>query len=211
MRVQSASFERHRYVSTAYWKARKDAYTATQLAKDIDAAAEDHERTVLLRKAMLSDEVFAQLFDTFHGDLVTKAKLKQRAQALKVHPDLSEECTDYFVQSAETAELGVLEGDGIRLIASTDVAIPTPVTDQTEADQHQLSASGGNPGPDKVGEEKPDQTTAKPPSTATDVGISPLPRPRTAADVNVSLTVDSSLDGDKLEKQLAALRRYGLI
>jgi predicted peroxiredoxin len=34
---------------------------------------------------------------------------------------------------------------------------------------------------------------------------------RTAADVTVSLTVDSSLDGDKLGKQLELLRHYGLI
>jgi len=37
------------------------------------------------------------------------------------------------------------------------------------------------------------------------------PRPRTAADVKLNLTIDSSLDGDKLEKQLDLLRRYGLI
>ncbi len=189
----------------------KEAYTATQLARDIDAAAEEQERKSLYRRAVLSDKIFAQLFETFHGDLVTKAKLRQRAQALKVHPDLSEECGDFFIQSAETAGLGVREGEGIRLIASSDAAVPITgeeqPTDDAELNPDEASSSDEVASSDAVAEE-----TAPPPTLNATIGQkSSPPRPRTAADVTVNLTVDSSLDGDKLGKQLELLRRYGLI
>src|ERR1041385_936257 len=44
------------------------AYKATQLAKDIDAAADDDDRLPFIRRAMLSPKIFHDLFETFHGD-----------------------------------------------------------------------------------------------------------------------------------------------
>jgi hypothetical protein len=191
----------------------KEGYSATKLAREISGAADEGERTTLLRKAMMSDKVFRLLFETFHGDMVTKAKLRQRAQVLKVHPDQSDQCVDYFIQSAETAKLGTRDGDGIRLIASSEISLPPQddLLDDSDVDENVPPDSEENPEDQRNPDDKSEKGNSQLNSANEDLGKSPLPRPRTAADVNVSLTVDSSLDGDKLEKQLAALRRYGLI
>src|SRR5260370_24144240 len=65
-----------------------DAYQATQLAKDIDAAPPE-DRPPLLQRAFRSSKLFNQIFETFHGDTVSKAKIEQRARGLQVHPDSS--------------------------------------------------------------------------------------------------------------------------
>lgn len=64
----------------------KSNFFADELAKKI-AAAPPEELVPLYRQAMLKPTVFKKLFDTFHGDTISKAKLKQRAADLKVHPD----------------------------------------------------------------------------------------------------------------------------
>lgn len=63
------------------------------------------------------------------------------------------------------------------------------------------------------GKDQKEHADATPRQTGNQTDTSKLsaPRPRMAADVTLNLTVDSSLDGEKLEKQLALLRRYGLI
>ena len=187
------------------------AYRATQLARDIDGAADDAERLPFIRRAMLSSKVFRELFETYHGDQATKAKIRGRTQQLGVHPDLGDKCADLFMASAETAGLATREADGIRLVAATDASAPSslggegPVLVEAEG---QLE----NDGTPEVREETQHPEAPTPTAgPAVAAAGAPAPRPRTAADVSVNLTVDSSLDGDKLAKQLALLRSYGLI
>jgi hypothetical protein len=184
------------------------AHTATQLAKDIDAAADENERLPLIRQAMLTPKVFRDLFDTYHGDEASKGKIRSRTQQLEVHPDSGEECAELFMASAETAKLGTRVGDGIRLKAATDAVLPRDVaTDESNGEdtpeENIRSAQMEN------GEQ--DEIKSTPPAYLGNPQDTPRPRPRTAADVTVNLTVDSSLDGDKLGKQLELLRRFGLI
>ena len=106
----------------------KSAYQATKLAKDIVAAPQGDLRP-LLQHAFLNPKLFMQIFETYHGDLVTKAKIRQRALALKVHPDSADECVNIFIDSAVTAGLGTLDGDSITLVkadAVTAAAGETP-------------------------------------------------------------------------------------
>src|ERR1051326_2738011 len=56
-----------------------DAYQATQLAKDIDSTPVP-DRIPLMQRAFKSSKLFNQIFETFHGDTVTKAKIEQRAR-----------------------------------------------------------------------------------------------------------------------------------
>lgn len=88
-------------------------YQATELAKSINAAPEE-EKPPHLQKAFLSPKVFQEIFTTFQDDTVTKAKIKQRTLGLKVHPDSAEECVEVFVESAQTAGLGTIDGDSIK-------------------------------------------------------------------------------------------------
>src|SRR5271169_60204 len=100
------------------------AYKASQLARDIDAAADEAERQPLVRRAMLTPKVYRELFDTYQADQASKAKIRGRAQQLGVHPDLSEKCAEFFMVSATTAGLAAAQGDGIRLVAATDAVPP---------------------------------------------------------------------------------------
>src|ERR1700746_1504749 len=86
-----------------------EAYQATQLAKDIDGAPPD-DRPLLLQQAFRSSKLFNQIFETFHGDTVSKAKIEQRARGLDVHPESAGECAQLFIDSALTASLGTVNG-----------------------------------------------------------------------------------------------------
>jgi hypothetical protein len=188
------------------------AYSASQLAKDIEIAADDAERQPLLRQAFLSATVFQELYNTYQDDQASKAKIKGRAQQLGVHPELTEGCADLFISSSITAKLASVEGDGIRLLPSTHVnraALASLDQDETDAtgvkvEENQTSAAS-------IPDPKVVPTAPTPKNKPEDPDTAAVPRPRTAADVSINLTVDSSLDGDKLEKHLALLRRYGLI
>ena len=68
------------------------AYEASQLAKDIDRALPG-ERPALLQRAVRTSKVFDKIFDTFHGDTVSKAQIAKRVRELEVHPDSADECS----------------------------------------------------------------------------------------------------------------------
>ncbi|MDR3799179.1 MAG: hypothetical protein P4K93_13570 [Terracidiphilus sp.] len=188
------------------------AHFASRLAKDIDAAADEAESLPLVRKAFLSARVFQELFNTYQDDQASKAKIKGRAQQLRVHPDLADGCADLFISSAVAAKLASIEGDGVRLLPTTQIGQPAPAPAEQKDNsiaEAEATADHDPKLPSAVAEGAPlssassDQQGSDPTAFA--------PRPRTAADVAINLTVDSSLDGDKLERHLALLRRYGLI
>jgi hypothetical protein len=112
-----------------------DAYKATKLAKDIDAAP-DNDRSPLLQRAFLSSKLFKQVFETFHGDSVSKAKIEQRAKGLDVHPESAGECAQLFIDSAVTASLGTVSGDSIVLAKSGEIipAVEPAVGDDAESE-----------------------------------------------------------------------------
>lgn len=171
-----------------------DAYKATQLAKEIDAALVD-DLPPLLQRSFLSSKLFSQIFETFHGDTVSKAKIEQRAKGLGVHPESAGECAQLFMDSAVAANAGTAEGDSISLVKSGGIA-PIEGADVTNAAEEITKRDDSEAeetlGKDGSGAEKPAAQVAKP-------------------GVNLNLTVDPSSDPDKLEKQLRLLRQYGVI
>lgn len=181
------------------------AYKATQLAKDIDAALEE-DLPPRSQGAFLRAKIFKQLFETFHGDTVSKAKIEQRAKGLKVHPTSADECARLFIDSAVTAKLGTLNGDSIALVKAGEITpgeASPEVEDVTEVETH---------------EEEPAATVAaatNPPDPAKRSGSGTPPEPeKPGAEkpaVTLSLTVDPTSDPEKLEKQLKLLRQYGVI
>lgn len=184
------------------------AYKATQLAKDIDAALEE-DLPPLLQRAFLNSKIFKQIFETFHGDTVSKARIEQRGKGLEVHPTSAEECAQLFIESAVTAKLGTLSGDSIALVKGGEIApageaAPDVVDEPGFEEQEDESAAGA--------------AAAIPPDPAKTLnnGNQPNPekvtprRPNKPA-VTLSLNVDSSSDPDKLEKQLKLLKQFGLI
>ncbi|QYC11680.1 hypothetical protein [Brevundimonas nasdae] len=167
-------------------------YIASDLAKRIEAAPTE-ERSALYRAAVLAPPVFKALFDTFHGDEVTHAKLKQRAAELKVHPEETGKCADVYVTSMVTAGLATLDGDKIAHLSAIDMGTPPPsplITEQGDTDEPKVA--------DDDGEGPEDETQPE------------APNPKRAI-FNVNVTLDSSLDTEKLERQLRLLKKFGAI
>ncbi len=183
----------------------KSAYQATKLAKDIDAApAED--QAPLLQRAFLNSKLFKQIFDTLHGDSVTKARIRQRSLALDVHTDSADECVQLFMDSAVTAGLGTLNGESIELLDAGEFAPAAAAqsaggedTESAEEPKGAEVVDAGTAGASPGLQNGADHETEK-----------PVPR-RNKAGVTVNLNVDSSSDPDKLEKQLKLLRQFGVI
>lgn len=177
----------------------KSAYQATKLAKDIVAAPAEDQRP-LLQRAFLNSKLFKDIFDTFHGDSVTKAKIRQRALALKVHPDSADDCVDCFTDSAAGAGLGALNGDSISLVAASVAAVTAGDSAEDEgatAPSEELETTAAGAAAD---------SKSNPPS-----GAQTRAAGENKSGVIVNLNVDSSSDPDKLEKQLKLLREYGVI
>ncbi|MGD0793241.1 MAG: hypothetical protein ABR920_15850 [Terriglobales bacterium] len=175
------------------------AYHASQLAKDIDAALPDG-RPLLLQRALLTAKAFNKIFDTFHGDTVSKAQIAKRAKELEVHPESADECAQLFIDSAITAEAGTMSGDAVALIAAGAAA--APAADPNEDDEAQ--------GPERTEDEA--AATAKAAAAAKSAaGGNIEPARVNKPGLTVNLNVDSSSDPDKLEKQLKLLRDFGVI
>lgn len=184
------------------------AYEASKLAKDIDAALTE-ERPALLQLAVKASKAFDKIFDTFHGDTVSKAQVAKRARELGVHPASADECAQIFIDSAITSGLGAASGENLVLVnagASTMSAAAAPVVDHSEGGKREEHA-------EETEKEKQlaEEEARREEATRDDIP----PRPRTngtpSADVRVNLTVDSSSDPDKLEKQLKLLKQFGLL
>jgi hypothetical protein len=73
----------------------KAGFEASDDAKKMVSAPSD-ELIAHYRTAALRPKIFKALFDTFHGDNVSRGKLKQRAAALKVHPESVDTCLDNY-------------------------------------------------------------------------------------------------------------------
>lgn len=181
-----------------------DAYKATALARNIEAAPNE-DRAPLLRKAFLTSKPFKQIFETFHGDPVTKAKIEQRAKGEHVHPDSASECAQLFIESAVTAGLGTLNGDLLSLVKAAPIS---PAVDPATADDAQGDAKGKKKeGP----EDEPGQANAVAGKNSSEDHSEKTVEQGAKPGVTLVLNVDPSSDPDKLEKQLKLLRQYGVI
>lgn len=194
----------------------KSNYSADDLAIKIVAAPPD-ELVSLYRQAMLKPTVFRKLFETFHGDAVSKAKLKQRAAGLKVHPDETTTCVDLYISGMSAAGLVTVEGDQIRHLASSDVATApaTSTADEDEAESETTDdEAGGEEAIEAEGRDREVAATNGANVNETNTKVRALKEsgqlgPRAVFNVNV--TLDSSLDIEKLQKQLDLLKRFGAI
>ena len=177
-----------------------NAYEASDRAKKLVAAPEG-EATKYLQEAFLDAKVFKKLYDTFVTDTVSRAKIRQQAAGLDVHPDSLDKATQLFIESAEFSDLAKVDGDNVTVLrpdASTTVTLPAAEEVGAGADarddDEEAEATDG-----EAGETADDDSDERPPRGA----IRAAPR--------VTFNVDSSMDTDKLEKQLKLLRKYGVI
>jgi len=174
------------------------ALDATPLARQLKTAAEDEKRA-LIKQAALRPEVFKGLFETFHGDSIPIGKLRQRAAELGVHPDTAAKCAEIYVNTL--AFVGLVEriGDDVRHVDAAGVEVGNEATEDQEAPDLEVDGPSG-----------PGETGAAELSQRQDAGVPP-PRGRGVATVQVTIAVDSTMDTEKLEKQLELLKRYGAL
>lgn len=193
----------------------KSKFSADDLAKQV-AAAPPEELIPLYRQAVLKPTVFKKLFDTFHGDSVSKAKLKQRAADLKVHPEETATCIDLYVSSMAAADLVTVEGDQVKHLASSDIgASPVSIVEGEggsngaevvpEGEESDHAPPSGSDSTDVDVDASKNKEKTKPQSSDTSTQLGPR------AVFNVNVTLDSSLDIEKLQKQLELLKRFGAI
>jgi hypothetical protein len=181
-----------------------DAYKASQLAKDIDAALEE-DRFPLLQRAFLNSKPFDQIFQTFRGDTISKAKIEQRTKGLEVHPESAEECARIFIDSAVTAGLGTLSGDLLALISGAAIS-PNIKADDKNDQEHDENVLQEEMPPGK--DEAKNALNSEDPAAGKSGGaVTQTNKPG----VILNLNVDSSSDPDKLEKQLLLLRKFGIV
>lgn len=181
---------------------RAAAYQASTLAKALSVAT-GGDLLATLQQVFLKPPVFKALFETFHGDKVTLAKVRQQASNLDVHPDSLDDCARVFTESAQFAGIAILEGEELRFHPAKDsppLAEEPPTDDSALGHGHSEAAAAGPPPPSEIQEKKGADAKA-----GADRPISG----RSVIHVNIDL--DSSLDTEKLEKQLELLKRYGAI
>jgi len=195
----------------------KTGFSAGDLAKKISAAPPE-ELVALYREAALRPTIFKQLFDTFHGDMVSKAKLKQRAADLKVHPDETFTCVDLYVEGMVTAELVTVEGDQVKHLASNDVVAGAIAEHAADAESGASDNDSESEDLDGTVSSTDTNEGALPKDSSDSIGAAKslaVPQEgivkRSQAVFDVSITLDSSLDTDKLQKQLELLKRFGAI
>lgn len=180
------------------------AYSASQFGKKVVNAPEDEART-LYAEAVLKPHVFSSLYITFQGDEVTRGKLKQRAAELHVHPDELESCIDVYSASLVHAGLATIEGDKVIHAASDQGPSNSEVErGSEESGQGALERSVFEPE-----DSDDDDDEGAPAGGETDRKRVTLERP--GAVINVTINIDSTLDVEKLERQLKLLRRYGAL
>jgi hypothetical protein len=174
------------------------AYTSTLLAKQIESAPED-ERVPLFQSAALHSSIFKSIFDTFQSDEVSEQKLRQRAYDLRVHPEEAEACVTSYVASLGVAGLVSKQGDKIIHRPISDVKAAIQDHEGDEDDVPDEDAAADQPGNDEGREEEKQSAELATRSTAI------------RANVAVSISVDATLDTEKLERQLKLLKQYGVI
>lgn len=181
-----------------------DGYKASELAKKLTSAPSE-EQPPLLQRAFLKPAVFNTLYETFKGDRVSSAKIRQQAASHEVHPDNLNKCVNLFLESAEFAGVGQREGEDIILSAAPVNQSIGPVADESVEE----GATGDTP--TAKTEAKPDDLKQPPTSKQTTTTVQSEHTPSGRSVIHVNIALDSSLDTEKLEKQLDLLRRYGAI
>lgn len=170
---------------------------ALELGKNI-ASSPAEELKPLLQDACLKPKIFKQLFETFKGDSVSSAKLKQQAIKLNVHPDSADDCITIFLNSLQYC--GLAQADGDNFLLSNSVNVKTKIEEDDIQDI---------PEDDEEGNQEQEAETEE--EVKNDNGGKIKTIKKGSSPIQVNLTLDSTMDSDKLEKFLKLLKNYGAI
>jgi len=178
--------------------------SATTLATDIVLASED-EKLSFIRKAFLNVVPFKNAFETFQESTIAKSKIKSYAvSSLKVHLDLSDKFIESFIESAEEAGLCSIHGDEIVFDSSKNNTNSSDIAENSDIGISEELEEGKDDNEMSIYDDtdKDEAVQNQPPS---------INRKAAPKQPSISISLDASLDPDKLAKQLKVLKQYGLI
>lgn len=176
------------------------AYSASDLARRLDAAT-DEDRAGFRITAFLNPKLFGTLFATFANDSVSRARIRQQAANLKVHPDSLDDCIGVFISSAVFAGLADEDGDPV-VFPDSPVVAQESSQDSDDAGEaaelmEDIVSKREGTSHDELGDD----------DEASRVKRDRLPTGR----ANLEIKIDPSMDPEKLEKLLDVLKKYGQI
>lgn len=176
------------------------AYVATELAQNLNGSTPE-DLSMYLKEAFLKPTLFRTLFDTFCNDTVTRAKIKQQASNLKVHPDTLDECINIFIDSAIYAGLATENSEGVEMhSAPIQQQQEEQVDDEISLEDVIEENAEDNSSNTDENHAANQQTANNPPSVNSGKQKS-----------TIDIKIDPSMDPEKLDKLLAVLQKYGQI
>ncbi|MEW8232771.1 MAG: hypothetical protein AB2745_20790 [Candidatus Thiodiazotropha endolucinida] len=185
-------------------KGTPQAYEATELAKNISVSPHD-EVSSLLVESLLSVSLFKTAFDTFKGDTVSEAKIKQQAASNNIHPDSLDEFLSIFVDSCVYAGLASKEADGISFVLDTHIQqIERQVEDEQDEGEDEPQDDSSLSDNEELADSDTDNLDEGEPQ---DESQSNWERTKQKADIQIK--IDPSMDPEKLDKLLGVLKKYG--
>jgi hypothetical protein len=164
-------------------------YKASKLAVDI-CSSPANELQTLHQAACLAPKIFKKLFESFQNDSITFASIRQQAVNLGAHLDSADECVKIFIESLTYAGLAHQDKDNI-VISSKPVAVVKPPQSMGESPEVEVETSGSGENTDPISLD-PSRVSAIP-------------------GFQVKINLDSTMDPDKLERQLKLLKQFGVI
>jgi hypothetical protein len=168
------------------------AYVASEDSRKISSAPREDVLN-LIRKVCLNPHVFNKLYNTFSGVTTSKAKIKQQASDLKVHPDLLDECANLFINSLVHAGLATINDDQVT-IGTMESDTSTLSEDSTSDAQTTDKDRGKNTAQEEE-----------------EARLRSLLSSGVKAKSNIEIKIDPSMDPEKLDKLLGVLKKYGQI
>ncbi|HEY3397181.1 MAG TPA: hypothetical protein VGM19_05910 [Armatimonadota bacterium] len=160
------------------------ALRPSKLCREL-ALAEGDKRLLLLQDAFLSCAPFKKLYMNYVKSTPTITNMAIYASTeLHINPGKKQEFMDVFVAGLSLAGLGRSDGEQVEVLEAAGPAQPDEIAVESE-DEDVISGDGEAPATLKT-------------------------TPGRSGPV-IEIKIDPTLDPDKLEKQLAVLRRFGLV
>lgn len=181
-------------------------FKATELCAKITIADSDEQKS-LYETAFKNVKIFVNTVNTFQNSKTEKSKIGQYAvSTLKIHPDMKDDFTNVFVESAEVSGLCTVDGSSIifnsfqnPIVAKNELSEENN-EDEIVEDLEDNDSENNKPNSKNVNKNNPgtSQTSSQ-------------RKQGQVSNINVNIDVDPSMDPEKLEKLLKLLKNYGAI
>lgn len=184
-------------------KGTPEAFSATELAKSISVCP-NNEVSGLLVESLLSVGLFKTAFDTFKGDSVSGAKIKQQAASHNVHPDSLDEFLSVFVGSCVYAGIAKKDADNISFVLDAHVQKIERKIEEAEEIDEVLEEEDNLVDDEDISNDNEGVSKGEKPPKSNKREQEGMPKK-----ADIQIRIDPSMDPEKLDKLLGVLKKYG--